>query len=179
MPDLSRVAAVLGVPFKTTTGQTFRATVRPPPQVNPSWEGSLVPRQTILLPRGVLLPANGVIIDGDGNRFLHSVWSSEGVLGNRTAVSHVLYAVTAYEVWTRPTYTTEAISGQRVPDEPEMLGLVPVVREFLRRKDDTLNVTEEIYRVLCAAALKVGDHLDARRVTRVESVRGLTFAEVF
>ena len=179
MPDLSRVAAVLGIPYRTEQGQVVRATVRPPPPAGPGFEGAISPRFTLILPKGAMIPKVGTLSDEDGNRFLHTEWSVEGVLGQSTARMHILYRITGDEVWTRPVFTTEPISGQRVVSPtPIQLGTIPVVREFQRRKIDG-GIEEEIYRVLCARDLQINDYLDIRRVTRVEKVRNLTYAEVF
>lgn len=179
MPLLSRVAGALGVPFFPLGGREIRATVRPPPPAGPGFEGALTPRSTIIVNSQSSLPTAGVIRDGHGTRFLHARWGREGVLGSATAEAHVLFAVTGDEAWTRNTFTTEIISGQRVAGALQSLGTVPVVREFVRRKNDALDVEEEVYRVLCLAALLVGDFLGGRRVTRTEGVLGLVHAEVF
>ena len=139
----------------------------------------MTPRSTIIVGSKSSLPTAGVIRDAHGTRFLHARWAREGVVGHATAESHVLFAVTGDEAWTRNTFTTEIISGQRVAGTPQGLGTVPVVREFVRRKNDALDVEEEVYRVLCLAALLVGDFLGGRRVTRTEGVLGLVHAEVF
>jgi len=179
MPDLRRVPQALGFTFTTAAGKPFRALLRPPPPPGPGYEPVVAPRRALLVGPEVGLPATGWIRDPSGLRFLHALWSNEGVVGQVTAQMHVLFAVTGDETWSRPSFTLEPISGQRLASGSTVFGTTPTTREFFKRKNDALDVEEEVYRVVCLAALQVGDFLGDRRILKVESVLGLTTAEVF
>jgi hypothetical protein len=179
MPELSAVAATLGVPFTLGDGRSVRAVLRPPPPAASTYDVGANPRRTLIVSKDAKLPRVGLVTDRAGNHFLHALWSGEGLLGEMAVESHVLFAVTGNETWTRQVFTTEPISGQRVAGTPADLGAIPVVREKSRIENDNLRVEEEVYRVLCLVDLQVGDYLANRRVTYVESVLGLTTAEVF
>lgn len=179
MPELSAVATTLGVPFTLGDGRSVRAVLRPPPPAASTYDVGANPRRTLVVAKETKLPRVGLIADRAGNRFLHALWSGEGLLGEMAVETHVLFAITDDEPWTRQVFSTEPISGQRVAGTPASLGTIPVVREKSRIENDNLRVEEEVYRVLCLVDLQVGDHLANRRVTYVEKVLGLTAAEVF
>jgi hypothetical protein len=178
MPSLAGVASALGVPYTTPAGIQVRATVRPPPPVGAAFEGAMTPRHSIVVAPDSILPLVGELADSFGNRFLHAEWGREGLMLSPSARTHVLFPITGEEPWTRNSFTTEPISGQRIVGTPTALGVIAVVREFIRRENDALDIVGEVYRVLCTRSLEVGDFLDGRRVRRVESVLGLTYAEV-
>lgn len=178
MPSLAGIPNALGSDFTDTFGRRVRGVLRPPPPAGPFFDGGLSPRRMLVLSRNQELASGTILEDTDGNRFLCALWSPDGLLGGSHARTFVLIAVTSDLVWTRTTTTVEPISGQVVKNGSASLGTISCAQEFIRRKNDALDIEEEVYRVLCSAQLQLGDHLGSYRVSRVEKSLGLTYAEI-
>lgn len=178
MPSLSRIPTTLGLPFTDTYGREVRGVLRPPPLAGPFFDAGLAPRRSLVVDAASWVTTGLVLKDVDGTRFLTSEWSLDNFMGAAHTRSFVLFMITDDHPWTRAAYTVEPISGQRVTSGDMMKGIVSCAREFVRRKNDSLDIEEEIYRVLCAEPLFVGDMLGDRRVMRSERILGLTYAEV-
>lgn len=178
MPSLSGIPNALGVDFTDAFGRTVRGVLRPPPPAGPFFDGGLSPRRMLVVSPNQPLASGAVLEDFEGNRFLCANWSPDGLLGKAHSRTFVMIAITADLSWTRLTTAVEPISGQTVKSGTTALGTVTCAQEFVRRKNDALDIEEEIYRVLCAEMLQLGDYLGSYRVTRVEKGLGLTYAEI-
>lgn len=177
MPEMSGVPRVLGTPYRFGN-RTVRGVLRPPPPAGPFLDGGLTPRRMLVVSNLEPSLAGQVITDLDGYRFLAAFWTGDNLLGRQNSKTYLLFAITSQEVWSRAGFSVEPISGQRIALANANLGLIDVVKEFTRRLNDGLDIEEEIYRVICAEELAVGDYLGSLRVTRVEKALGLTYAEI-
>lgn len=178
MPSLGAIPNVLGTDFTDPFGRSIRGVLRPPPPAGPFFDGGLSPRRMIVVSRNQPLNTGTILQDPDGSRFLCAQWSPDGLLGMAHTRTFVMLSITSDMAWTRTTTTLEPISGQKVASGNSLLGTVSCVREFIRRKNDALDIEEEIYRVMCREAILLGDYLGGFRVMRVEQSLGLTYAEI-
>ncbi len=176
MPSLSNIPRVLGVPYRFEGG-LVRGVLRPPPPAGPFMDGGLTPRRMLVLSQKDPGIAGKILTDLDGYQYLAAYWTGDNLLGVQHSKTYLLFAITNQEVWSRTGFNVEPISGQRIATTNNSLGLISVVKEFVRRFNDGLDIEEEIYRIICAEQLQVGDYLGNFRVTRIEKSLGLTYAE--
>ena len=179
MPEISAVAIALGTRFIKPTGVVFRGVLKPPPPAGPGFEAGYMPRRSLYVSKDADLKAGEVITDTSGTRYICADWSPDGLLGVQATKSFVLFGVTAYEKWSRQVFVTEPISGQRKLDKKKDLGTIPVSVEFTRRKNDNLDIEEEIYLVVTGSPVQLGDFLEERRVQKVDRVLGVYRCETF
>ena len=154
------------------------ALFRKPPTSGSRYDAEFIPRHSLLVSPSENIPVGTVIFDKTGNRFLCMPWATEHYRGQPLVTHMVLFEVTQDLLWVRPTDTVEPISGLAQPGEDEVLGIVPAAVDPFRRKTDALHIEQEIYKVMCVAPILVGDFLDKKRVRRVETSLGVTYAQV-
>lgn len=179
MPEISALALALGTRFIKPSGAVFRGVLRAPPSGGASYDAGYTPRRSLVVARDTNLKAGEVITDTSGTRYLCAAWASDGVMGVQATRSFILFAITGYERWSRPVFSTEPISGQRKVERNRDYGMVAVCREFYRSREDGTRVDEEVYRVLTGSPLQIGDLLEERRVQRVEQILGVYSCEAF
>lgn len=179
MPEISALALALGTRFIKPNGAVFRGVLRSPPSSGSSYDAGYTPRRSLVVARDTSIQAGEVITDTSGTRYICADWSNDGVAGVVATRSLILFAVTGYEKWVRPTYTTEPISGQRKLERNRELGSIAVCREFYRTREDGTQVEEEVYRVLTGSRVQIGDLIEDRRVQRVVSILGVYSCEAF
>jgi hypothetical protein len=179
MPDLSRIPQTLGTTFFDGSGREFRGTLKPPPSAGPFFDAGLAPRRSLIVNIETHLTSGAVVTDADGTRFLAAEWSPDNFFGRARTRSFVLFEITHELAWTRSTFAVEPVSGQRLATGATVLGPILCAREFIRRKNDSLDIEEEVYRVMCNEPLVIGDFLNDQRVMRSDRIMGLTYAEVF
>lgn len=178
MPNLGGIPGALGVSLRAMNGRMVRGVLRPPPPAGPFFDANIPPRQMFVVAPDQWLATGEVLTDVVGNRFLMARWSIDNLLGQVHTHTFVMFAITRDVLWERSTWTIEPVSGQREASGRTTLATIPCAMEFVRRKNDALDVEEEIYRVLCNVELEEGDFLVNKRVMRVEKNLGLTYAEV-
>ena len=89
----------------------------------------------------------------------------------------MLFEVTGSASWSRRGHSVEPISGQKVAGATIHMGSIPICQEPLRRYHDEFRGDVRVYRFITNRNVTLGDIVDGKRVSHIESVMGLTYGE--
>jgi hypothetical protein len=164
--------------FETTTGFRFRGTLQPVPEgsANASF---LSPRLWLKVETDVDINAGDQIVDPAGRRLLlgandQAFWSDDPIYK-----SFRCFVLDHRVSWWRATLLTDTLTGLQHATGKQDLGMIWVLLEPDRSYlDGTLRVAPNNANLLTGEDIRLGDEIDGRIVKRINTVLGVTLAEI-